>query len=89
MKNNILKGWLLSAIGFTIILFAIAYFFGYKPEFMPEEGAYTPKPLEILIAFVIGIALLLVPPTIIEKKATEIIEKIDVTIIKRNKDESD
>lgn len=85
--KNILTGWLLSAIGFTIILFDIAYFFGYHPPFMPDEGVYIPKPLELLIAFCIGLGLLLLPPTVIEKKATEVLESINISFNKKPKDD--
>lgn len=85
MWNNILKGWLLSAIGLIIIAAAIAYFFGFLP--IKETGVFLPKAWEIGIAFLVGLILLIVPPTVIEKKATDILDRIDFTIIKKSKDE--
>lgn len=87
--KNIITGWILSAIGFTIIVFAIAYFFGYHPPFMPDEGVFIPKAFEILIAFCIGVGLLLLPATVLEKKATEVLESINISIIKKPKPKDD
>jgi len=87
--KNILTGWILSTIGFTIIVFAIAYFFGYQPPFMPAEGAFVPKAFEIGIAFFIGVGLLLLPATVLEKKATEVLDSITISIIKKPKPKDD
>jgi len=87
--KNILTGWILSAIGFTIIIFSIAYFFGYHPPFMPAEGTFVPKAFELGIAFCIGIVLLILPATVLEKKATEVLDSITISIIKKPKPKDD
>lgn len=65
--KNIFKGYFLSAVGLMLIGSTVAYFFGYKPDFMPAEAAYVPKPIELLISFVIGLILVRVDSTSVDK----------------------
>ena len=80
--KDLVKGWFLSLVGLILIAFTVGYFFGYKPSFMPVEGAYMPKPLELLTSFVIGLFLIRMPATKIDELMTKLIEKF----IKSNKD---
>lgn len=63
MKNKLLS-FALKLIGFSIMALAIIHVFGIY-EF-PSAG--LGKPLELLIAFLVGLALFLVPANVLEKK---------------------
>jgi hypothetical protein len=60
--KNIIKGWITSILGLIIIGLDIVYFFGLYDFPSPD---FTPKPVELGIAFVIGLCLLLSPDSVI------------------------
>ena len=60
--KNIIKGWITSIIGLVIIGLDIVYFFGIYDFPSPD---FTPKPVELGIAFVIGLLLLMAPDSIL------------------------
>lgn len=85
--KKIFEGFFFTSIGLVIILCDIAYFFGWKPSFMPAEGAYVAKPLELFIALVIGFILVRMPATDIDRKLFQIIEKLTGDLFKKKSDE--
>lgn len=70
--KNVIKGWVTSIFGLVIMIVDGLFFFGIidLPEAMPEG-----KPLEALIAFLIGLALFVMPSTWIEEKINDLYNK--------------
>lgn len=68
---NIFKGWVTTVVGIIIIGLDLVHFFGlYK---FPSAG--LDKDYEVLIAFVIGLALLILPATKLETIIEKVINK--------------
>jgi membrane protein CcdC involved in cytochrome C biogenesis len=74
--NNVIKGWITTIVGLGIMVVDVLYFFGFiqlpKPSFVPT-------PVAVLIAFIVGIVLFLVPHSRIEKA----LEEIYITYLKK------
>ena len=86
--KNIYKGYFLSVVGLILMGSTFAYFFGYKPSFMPAEGAYVPKPIELLISFTIGVIFVRVDSTSVDKALTSLLGWfVDIFKKKSKKDE--
>jgi hypothetical protein len=58
--KNIITGYVTTALGFVIMVLDILFYFGIVkfPEAMPAN-----KPLEVLLAFILGLALFIMPKT--------------------------
>lgn len=68
-----IKGYITSIIGLIIIVCDILYFFGI---YTFPNPAFTPKAFELGFAFLVGLALLLMPRTFLEKKVEDTINKV-------------
>jgi hypothetical protein len=70
--NNIIKGWITTILGLAIMVVDVLFYFGVIE--LPEAEAVG-KPMEILIAFGIGLSLFLIPATKLEEKLNKYIDK--------------
>jgi len=85
--KNIFKGYFLSAVGLMLMGSAFAYFFGYKPDFMPAEGAYVPKSMELAIAFLFGLILVRTDSTKVDTSLLNILDWFLDIFKKKSKEE--
>jgi hypothetical protein len=72
MKNTF-KGYVTSTIGLIIMIADIIYFFGFVDFPSPD---FTPKTIELGVAFIIGLGLFLMPRTFLEKKVEDVVNKV-------------
>lgn len=70
---NLIKGWVTSIIGFIIMVADVLFFFGVIN--LPEPN-FIPKPIEVGVAFLVGLALFVMPKTKIEEFLSRFINKI-------------
>lgn len=70
--KNIIAGYITTLIGFLIMLLSIAQFYGFVNFPTPEQ--LSPK-WQIIIGFLTGITLFLVPSTVIEKRLKKLLKK--------------
>lgn len=70
--NNIFKGYVTSALGFIIMICVMLHFFGIVV--FPNPTSIS-KNSECIIAFLVGLALFLVPSTKIEEYLEKVINK--------------
>lgn len=70
--KNIIKGYITSIIGLIIMVADALYFFGAVDFPSPD---YTPKALEVGIAFLVGLTLFLLPSTLLEEFLSRLINK--------------
>jgi hypothetical protein len=70
--KNIITGYVTTALGFVIMVLDILFYFGIVkfPEAMPAN-----KPLEVLLAFILGLALFIMPKTWLEEKINDLYNK--------------
>jgi uncharacterized membrane protein YhaH (DUF805 family) len=70
--KNVIKGWVTSFFGLAVMVLDALFYFGVikLPEAMPSQ-----KPIEVLIAFLVGLALFVMPSTWIEEKINDIYNK--------------
>lgn len=70
--KNFKTGWITTLIGVLLIAFALLDFFGIIP--VPAPEGLTPWK-QIMVAFMVGMALLLLPASFLEEKLKDIVSK--------------